>query len=144
MKARTLGFTLPELVVVLTILTILVVVAGPKVLDTQDSKRLNATVQSLRQVRRAITDYEREHGALPSGRLASELSRHLESQFPAVEIGPNRGNDQVRIDEVASGVEATGVGGHEGWIYNPVTGEFCINSTSSSGLAEDETPLWER
>lgn len=144
-SSRRSGFTLVELVVVVLILGILAAVAAPKVLSTSDNARKNSSLQSLTVVRDAIDLYKAENGTLPAqgtANLDTDLTNYLRGAFPSNNIGANK-NSTIKYDTTGTGLAAAQVSGTQGWIFNRVTGEFAINSTSTSGVSGDTTPLWQ-
>jgi general secretion pathway protein G len=132
-KRRMSGFTLVELVVVILVLGILAAVAAPKLFDTAGDARNNGTKQSLAVVRDAIELYRAQEGAYPAAAatLDTALKDYLRGPFPSPEVGANKGNTQV--EESAENPIATVEGEAKGWIYNPATGEFRINSDDLVG-----------
>ncbi len=146
MKSKRFGFTLVELVVVVLILGILAAVAAPKVLNTSDDARLNSSLQSLTILRDAVELYKAENGSLPStssvDAFQTDLATYVRGQFPVINFGPNKGGAGARLvkfDTTSGGLAAAACSGTQGWIFNSVTGEFAINSTST---AETGTALW--
>ena len=79
-RLRRKAFTLVELVIVVLVLGIIAAIAAPKMFDTANDARQNATRQSLAVIRDAIQLYRAANGALPgdSGTEADDV-RPIES-----------------------------------------------------------------
>ena len=121
------GFTLVELVVVILILGILAAIAVPKVFNNADEAADSGAAQTLATLRDAVELYKTQAnaGGYPEG-TSSELHTKLKSfirgtKFPKVKVG-GLNSDVIKIDATLT------VGGTEGWVYDPATGDLIINS----------------
>ncbi len=125
------GFSLVELVVVVLVMGIIAAVAGPKMFNTANDARLNGTKQSLTVVRDAIELYKAQNGSYPasanSGAFHTDLSAFIRGQFPNVEVGANKGANDIRIHSGSPTPSGT-----EAWAYDTSDGSFIINDTTSS------------
>jgi general secretion pathway protein G len=133
-KTRS-AFTLVELVVVVMILGILAGIAAPKLLGTSQTATDNAVRQSLSVIRDAIDRFTADHnGQLPGadnteGTFLAEIGPYLRGGvIPFITVTSAGNNKDVFIlqpsDEPGNNA---GVGTHA-WAYDPVTGEFYVNS----------------
>ncbi|HBN78987.1 MAG TPA: hypothetical protein DD473_24880 [Planctomycetaceae bacterium] len=125
------GFSLVELVVVVLVMGIIAAVAGPKMFNTASDARLNGTRQSLTVIRDAIELYKAQNGSYPSSANSTafhtDLSPYVRGQFPNVEVGANKGGNDVRIHSGSPTPSGT-----EAWAYDTSDGGFIINDATSS------------
>ena len=129
---RRSAFTLVELVVVVLILGILAAIAVPKVINNADDAADSGVAQTLASVRDAIELYKTQTnaGGYPNG-TSTEIHAKLKpyirgTQFPKVKIGSQNSSD-IKIDATLT------VGGADGWVYDPATGDIIINSDDLTG-----------
>ncbi|RMH04343.1 MAG: type II secretion system protein [Planctomycetota bacterium] len=154
--SRRLGFTLFEILVVVTILLILAGMAVPSYLETVDDALAASTRQELQRVRTAIDYYAFQHqeqfpgwnGAAWSETtlrdqllLASDLSGNTAAPgTPGFPYGPylteaipsNPYNDLNTIKVIAPGGSFPAPDDSTGWVYFAVDGQFRANSTATT------------
>lgn len=132
MKRRA-AFTLIELVVIIMILGILAGVAAPKLLKTSGTATDNGLKESLRIVRDAIELYSAENngnypGCTGDGTdFRTSLAKFIRGEFPKSPVG-------VKDFVVAPATPPT-PDDSTGWMYDPTTGAFICNSTTTSSTA---------
>jgi general secretion pathway protein G len=135
-KKRRSGFTLVELVVVVLVLGVIASVAAPKMFDTANDARENATIQSLAVIRDAIELHRAQNGAYP-GDLGTEadfkndLKDFLKGQYPTNQISGTTNNANVTVSTAGTALSA---GGTTGWKYDKTSGELIINTTGFDTL----------
>lgn len=81
-----------------------------------------------------LMNYSNAAGGVSVDRNTSyPLGPYLRKPFPSAPVGPNAGDDAVKIE--TSGVLLTGADESTGWRFDNSTGEFILNSddTSSDG-----------
>jgi general secretion pathway protein G len=126
--SRRNGFTLVELVVVVLILGILAAIAVPKVINNADEAADSGVAQTLASIRDAVELYKTQpnSGGYPEGTSATiqtKLKPYIRgTNFPKAKVGLQN-SSTIKIDA------ALAVGGTEGWVYNPATGDIIINSS---------------
>lgn len=126
--SRRSGFTLVELVVVVLILGILAAIAAPKIINNADEAADSGVAQTLAAVRDALELYKTQAnaGGYPQGTSAqihTKLADFIRgTQFPKANVGGVNSN-AIKIDASLS------TGGTQGWVYDPDSGDFIINST---------------
>ncbi len=122
------GFTLVELVVVILVLGIIAAIAAPKMFDTANNARDNATRQSLSVIRDAIELYRAQNGNYPAvATVVADLGPYLKGPFPAPQAGANQ-NPTVVVS--AEDPIVSVVAGTDGYAYNATSGEICINDAA--------------
>ena len=127
--SRRSGFTLVELVVVVLILGILAAIAAPKIINNADEAADSGAAQTLAAIRDALELYktQADAGGYPAGTSAqihTKLKDYIRgTSFPKATVGGVSSN-VIKID---SGLAVSGT---EGWVYDPATGDFIINSNS--------------
>lgn len=127
MSRRRSGFTLVELVVVVLILGILAAIAAPKIINNADEAADSGVAQTLSAIRDALELYRTQPnaGGYPSG-TSAQIHTKLKpfvrgATFPKATVGGLNSSD-IKVDAALT------VGGTEGWVYDPATGDFIINS----------------
>ena len=126
--SRRNGFTLVELVVVVLILGILAAIAVPKVINNADEAADSGVAQTLASIRDAVELYKTQtnSGGYPQGTSANihtKLKPYIRgNNFPKAKVG-SLNSSAIKIDAALT------VGGTEGWVYNPATGDIIINSS---------------
>jgi general secretion pathway protein G len=124
------GFSLIELVVVVLILGIIAAVAAPRMFDTTNDARQNATKTSLSVLRSAIDLYKAQNGTYPpAATLSTVLKPFLKGPFPAVQIGANQNGNVVATSQNPI---TTAEAGGAGWAYNETTGDVVVNDNTYS------------
>lgn len=146
---RRRGFSLIELVFVIGIIGFLAGVAIPRMSSVAGRAGGAALHGDLRVVRCAILLYAAEHGQFPgpdSTDLVDQLTRFTNANgdvsatrggayilgpylraIPPCPIPPNYGSTSVLIDPANSPPLVDPDTG-DGWVYNPLTGEFLVNA----------------
>ncbi|MEW6251952.1 MAG: prepilin-type N-terminal cleavage/methylation domain-containing protein [Planctomycetota bacterium] len=144
------GFSLVELVVVIVIIGILAAVAIPRLSRGAAGATSSNVISNLTIVRNAINLYHAEHNStFPSADIVNQMTKYSDAggavnaartdvfkygpylaAIPKCPVG-NIGKDTVLIDAANSPPVPAG---NDGWVYNPNTGEFLVNST-----AKDDT-----
>jgi len=155
-KKRRVAFTLVELVVVIVIIGILAAIAIPRLSRGSAGANQSALAADLAMVRNAINLYAAEHNNSFPGPDASGFVNELTLYssvagatnaaksstykygpylvaLPACPVGENAGSSDVLIDSTNSPPTPVTTGG-EGWVYNPNTGEFLANTTSTDDV----------
>lgn len=121
------GFTLVELVVVVLILGILAAIAVPKIISNADEAADAGVTQTLVSIRDAIDLYKSQNiGGYPNGADSDAIHGVIDpflrgSKFPKAKVGGLNSSD-LKIDNSLT------VGGNDGWVYAPATGEIIVNS----------------
>ncbi len=153
------AFSLVELVVVIVIIGILAAMAIPRLSRGSAGAGSAAVAGDLALVRNAINLYSAEHnGKFPSGTAANvvaQLTQYTDVNgntsatktgayiygpylvaIPPAPVGENAGSRDILVDS-ANTPPAVATAGGEGWVYNPNTGEFIINTsqTDDAGTA---------
>ncbi len=152
MKHRRFGFSLVELVVVIVIIGIIAAMAIPRLSRGAAGAGDAVVLGSLSIVRNAINLYAAEHGSKFPGHDSGDMIDHLTMYtsatgatsatkdttykygpyllaMPACPVGNPTDPDGVLIDATNSPPQVNTTNG-EGWVYNPATGEFLINSSA--------------
>ena len=125
--SRRNGFTLVELVVVVLILGILAAIAVPKVINNADEAADSGAAQTLASIRDAVELYKTQPdaGGYPQGTSATiqtKLKPYIRgTKFPKAKVG-GLSSSTIKIDAALT------VGGTEGWVYDPATGDIILNS----------------
>jgi len=152
----TRGFTLVELLIVVSILSILAAIVVPRFVNASAEARVASLTDILRSTRLQIDLYREQHNDCFPGQQDSsleidpaqfvtalisasnrkgELNSVPNSEFPygpylsRFPSNPINGRDDVLIGEVAD------VDGSTGWLFDPATGRFVANleGADSSG-----------
>lgn len=149
-RPKKSAFSLVELVVVIVIIGILAAMAIPRLSRGSAGAGSAAVAGNLAIVRSAISMYHTEHNSTyPSGTAANVVNQLKQYtnisggvsatktgafiygpylvDVPPAPVGENAGSRTILIDTNSPPVpDATG---GEGWVYNPNTGEFLVNTT---------------
>ena len=127
--SRRSGFTLVELVVVVLILGILAAIAVPKIINNADEAQDSGVAQTLSSIRDAVELYKSQAnaGGYPEGTSAviqTKLGPYIRgTSFPKAKVGGLNSSD-IKVNPSLT------VGGAQGWVYDPATGDIIINSSS--------------
>lgn len=123
------AFTLVELVVVLAIIGILVAVAGPRFLSTNETALDNALQQDLRVLRDVIEAHAADIGGELPGDEATEddLKADLAPQVRHFPENRLNGPDKVFLRSTGATFAAAQSRGC-GWLYDSTTGDIRANS----------------
>ena len=146
------AFTLIELIVVIVIIGILAAMAIPRMSRGAAGAAQTALVGDLAVIRNAINMFAQEHqGRFPPGDdedLKDLLTMYTDEagtsvsavknathkfgpylvRIPSCPVLTGPGRAAITVDTVNS---PPLVGGGDGWVYNPNTGEFIANSTDT-------------
>jgi general secretion pathway protein G len=129
------GFTLVEILVVMTILGVLAAIVVPQYSSGKDQAKLACLCSNLHVIRRQIELYKTHHnGVLPAvpGDTKYDFARRMLTRTDAggaagTQFGPylerlpiNTFNNRctVRVGDTPAGANT------DGWRFNPLTGEF--------------------
>ena len=129
------GFTLVEILIVVTILGVMAAIVVPQFSSAADESKRTALVRNLQTVRKQIELYRHHHnGEIPAadGEAGADFERRMTTQTdidgavggdfgPYLERLP--ANSFNSLDTVRVGGEMAGANSH-GWRFDPVTGEF--------------------
>jgi len=150
---RRSGFSLVELVVVIVIIGIIAAMAIPRLSRGTAGAADAALVGNLSIVRNAINLYSAEHRNKFPGHDSGDMIDHLtlyssiagataatkDATFkygpyliaiPPCPVGSPTDPDGVLVD--GDSPPTVNTAGGEGWVYNPTTGEFIANTTSTN------------
>lgn len=136
---RSRAFTLIEVLMVVTALTIIAGVVVPQVTTVMDDARHSALLKDLREFTFAIERYRMDHNGLPPDLIQDEKLIQLMQTTDAdgnVGVGPqysygpylltvprNALNNVTRVFRVNSAPPAN-LSSRVGWIYHPTTGQI--------------------
>ena len=129
------GFTLVEILIVVTILGILAAIVVPQFSSATDAAKRTTLVKNLHTVRKQIELYRYQHnGDVPAaeGEASADFERRLTAQTDVLgaagaQYGPYlerlpansfNGLDTVRVGGAVAGANS------DGWRFDPTTGEF--------------------
>lgn len=129
-KAKTKGFTLVELVVVVVIIGILAAVAAPKFLNKTDAAKAQVSLQKLAAVKNAIELYRSENTGYPdAANLASTMRNYIKGGLPIVEFGDMSTNEIISVStDPASYPAPAAADKAKGYIYNSTSGSIWLNN----------------
>jgi|688.fasta_scaffold02075_2 general secretion pathway protein G len=130
-KAKTKGFTLVELVVVVVIIGILAAVAAPKFLNKTDAAKAQVSLQKLAAVKNAIELYRSENTGYPAdaAALTSTMRNYIKGGLPIVEFGDMSTNEIISVStDPASYPAPAAADKAKGYIYNSTTGSIWLNN----------------
>jgi prepilin-type N-terminal cleavage/methylation domain-containing protein len=135
------AFTLVELVLVTVILGILVAVAAPKFLETNNDAADSSLRENLRVLRDAIERYVAANsGVLPGDAGAeADLKQDLAPYLRKFPNNPLKGSDSVYVQTTGTPFTAEQGGGY-GWLYDASTGDIRANSGRQD---QDGKPFYE-
>jgi general secretion pathway protein G len=159
-QKRRAGFSLVELVVVIVIIAILAAMAIPRLSRGSAGAGRSAALGNLAMIRSALNLYGAEHNTtypdtdeatvtaqltqytdISGGTSATKVGAFIYGPYlnsiPPCPVGENAGSNGILID-TANSPPAVVTAGGEGWVYNPDTGEWLINSTQ----VDDEGNAW--
>ena len=139
------GFTLVEVLIVVSILGIMAAIVVPHYSSTTAEARLAALRSNLHTVRKQLELYKIHHnGAWPAtvGETSADFARRMMTRTdaegaPGTELGPylervpvNKYNNlaTVRIGEAAAGTNT------DGWRFDPLTGEYQADDNYAGNL----------
>ncbi len=129
-KAKTKGFTLVELVVVVVIIGILAAVAAPKFLNKTDAAKAQVSLQKLAAVKNAIELYRSENTGYPdAANLASTMRNYIKGGLPIVEFGDMSTNEIISVSTDPASYPTPAAGDKaKGYIYNSTSGSIWLNN----------------
>ncbi|MEW6103071.1 MAG: prepilin-type N-terminal cleavage/methylation domain-containing protein [bacterium] len=137
-KRNELGFTLVELMVVVTIIGILLVLLLPRMTLLMDRSREKTTHKNLKSIKLAIDSYsERTDGGYNYPTAKDDLKQVLEEKFsgsvPRAVLKLGSGIPASSECELAGSVTDIPVGNNGGWVFitaGPDRGNVYVNSTA--------------
>lgn len=152
-RSHKSGFSLVELVVVIVIIGIIAAMAIPRLSRGSAGASDAVVMGNLSIVRNAINLYAAEHGGKfpghDGGNMVDHLTKYTDAAgnvkdtkdlthkygpylvaIPPCPVGNPTKPSDVLIDATNSPPQVNTTSG-EGWVYNPNTGEFLINSTAT-------------
>jgi len=130
------GFTLIELMIVISVIGILAAVAVPKFSELILKSREGATKGNLGEVRSAITVYYGDmEGAYPNDNLSQGFIPKYLPSIPIAKVPPLP--DSAAVAAVASTSAVAGATG--GWAYVNASGDSCWGTFVVNSLSTDST-----
>lgn len=129
---RNYGFTLIEIIVIITVLGIIAAVSIPRYADVAGESKKAACRRSLNELRSAISIYYSEKAAVTGYPVWPELDTL--SEFGAVlasDIPPNPFQPNAPDSIVEGFVPGVIVGDRGGWAYKPSTGQIWPNTNTT-------------
>ena len=157
--ARTRGFSLVELVIVIAILGILAAIVVPRFTNASEVARSNALKEDLRILRTQIMVYRAQHNGMPPGYPNGDTSAtptmeaftnqmtlysNVEGKTSATpssqyQLGPYLLKMPVNLVNGSSEIKFIGnsaafpsaADGTTGWVYQPSTGLFAANASGN-------------
>ncbi len=144
------GFTLVEVLIVVSILGIMAAIVVPQYNSSTTEAQLAALRSNLHAIRKQLELYKIHHNdLLPAGvgETSADFTRRMVTKTdangaPGTELGPyleripiNKFNNRatVRIGDAAAGA------GTDGWRFDPLTGEFQADDnydSNNDGVAD--------
>lgn len=129
---RRRGFTLIELLVVLAIVALMLTIAAPRTIDHLERSRETTLRASLREMRRAIDQFDADTGRLPAS-LDELVARRYLVEVPVDPVTGRREDwIQVQAGEAAARTEPDAGGA--------VAAGMADVRSGAPGLARDGTP----
>lgn len=131
-RTRTAAFTLIELIAVIVVLAILSGVAVPRYFDHATRARESAARGALGNTRSAVANWYASSAAdtIPSWPTLAQVQTVGATGVMQEPLPPNPYNGSAAI-KAAAWVATPPVGGEEGYAYDPLTGKFWLNSTTT-------------
>ncbi len=152
-RVNRAGFSLVELVVVIVIIGIIAAMAIPRLSRGSAGAADSALAGNLAMIRNAINLYAAEHSNKFPGHDGGDVTDHLTMYtsaagatnatktavykygpylvaVPPCPVGSPTSASDILLDSSNSPPDVN-TGGGEGWVYNPTTGEFLANTTTT-------------
>ncbi len=144
-QARSIGFSLIELVIVVVIIGIIGAIAVPRMSRGSEGAAISSLIQDIAVLNKALDLYAAEHGGdYPHpARIAAQLTGKTDSagnawsngiaygpyirSIPPLPVGDKKGNTGIALSN----------GPGVGWIYVPLRGLIRPNLTKSDGTTDE-------